>query len=222
MQWKKGDSVTKGHTQWVTKPYWIYLSCSASQMNLIYCGWQQGKFTSKRSPAQTNVSLFNEREAGPLVIIPKPNRYSAKSTFTKTDKSIPITLKGISLIRILLFPPNRRKEIWWTAIYLTLEHCSPCLLMSLLLGFLSIKMAPYLFTALYSYFPDTDTTDYTVWKLWSDQVSFFLEADGLQAFSVWLIRLAMKCKHKLKHICICIPIHLQYIRIHHYNRNWLT
>lgn len=53
-----GEDVTEGHTEWVTKPYWIYLSCSASQMNLIYCGWQQWKCTSKRSPAQTNVFFF--------------------------------------------------------------------------------------------------------------------------------------------------------------------
>lgn len=39
---KKEEDVMEGHTEWVTKPYWIYLSCSASQMNLIYRGWQQG------------------------------------------------------------------------------------------------------------------------------------------------------------------------------------
>lgn len=178
---KGGDDVTKGHTEWVTKPYWIYLSCSASPMNLIYCGWQRGKFTSKRSPAQTNDFLFNEREAGPLVKILMPNSYSAKSTFTKTDKSIPITLRGWDWLGFYSLPRSRRAN-WWTAIHLTREHCTPRLWMSEMWGSLSIKMAPYLFTALYSCFPDTDTAHDTVWKLWSwsGWVSL-LEDDRLQA-----------------------------------------
>lgn len=87
-----------GHTAWVTKPYWIYLSCSAPQMNLIYCGWQQREVHIKQEPGTDKcLFLYNEWEAGPLVgnqnqtvmrwLIPWVNR-AKESIFINTHQSL--------------------------------------------------------------------------------------------------------------------------------------
>lgn len=44
-EWRKTEEMSPKEE---TKPYWIYLSYSTPQINLIYCGRQQGKRTSKR------------------------------------------------------------------------------------------------------------------------------------------------------------------------------
>lgn len=99
---------------------------------------------------QMSFFLYNELEVGPLVGKLKPNRYGA---FTETDKSILITIKR----QFTNYFKSRRKK-WTAAQKLNLLHLNcEC---RCLWDLLSIKMAPHLFVALHSYFPDTK--DYTV------------------------------------------------------------
>lgn len=123
---KEEERMSLKDTEWVTKPYWIYLSCSASQMNLIYCGWQQGKCTSKRSQAQTNVFfLYNEREAGPLVVTLKP----VIGQRWQIHKNRLINLYHIKLHFSDQYSILTRVESWWTAT--TKPNLAPGLCMSL-------------------------------------------------------------------------------------------
>ncbi len=88
--------------------------------------------------------------------------------------------------------------------------------------FLSIKKAPCLFAALHSYFPDTDTKDYTVWKInlrirWGFLPQKF---NGLQAQGIsWKHSLDSSCSDDMQTFkqrcisCVCVlPTQLRYMR----------
>lgn len=102
-------------------------------MNLIYCGWQQGKSTSKRSPAQTNVFFF----------IMNNTQFFCGNSWAKVFYWVILRkeLKRNMMLHITKTIPN------------CVSHC--------LRYILSIRILWYLSATLCLYFPDNDTANPT-------------------------------------------------------------